>query len=695
MGRYTAELQAFGRVFANPRVRNVQLAGAGSTLGVWAYGVALPVYAYHAGGARAVGLLFFARFVLAALASPWLGLLADRWSRRSVMLWSDIIRCGLMAGMTAVAIVGGNAYVVYVLAIASTVVASAWGPAQAALMPSLVNTPEELTAANVVENTISSVGMFAGPALGGVLLALSGPAAVFALNGALTLWSALFVLGVPRDEPPDAVERPHFMAELTAGFAAVIRRPALRVVIGLSGAMAFVDGLLEVLLVLIALQLLHGGNGTLGWLNVAAGIGSIAGAFFVAALAMRRRLAGGFALGLLLSSIPLAVTAAVSSLTPALLLIGVLGVGAVFCQVNGVTLLQRSAENEVMGRVFAVLEMLILTGLAVGSLAAPGLVSWLGTRGALIASGAFVPVLVVWLWPSLRRIDAEAVIAEEPLKLLRRIEIFAQLPEPVLEGLAAGATAISVAADGVVVSRGEVGNHFYAIAAGKAAVELDDGTTRELGPGDFFGEIALLRDVPRTATVRALEPLRLFAVEREEFLAAVTGHAPTLATAENVVVSRLPAGALAGWESCAKGQASRRRADFRQPSGRLGEEPVQSLEQFEGGVPLAFLEAGGNAGQRREPALARESRTRATCTLEQVERDRRLVREQAEQVDLREPQLRLRRPVEHREHAERALLDEQRHGHHALRHVARRLGSGARPASVRAQVVDDREARAS
>jgi MFS family permease len=546
MSRYTAELQAFGRVFANPRVRNVQLAGAGSTLGVWAYGVALPVYAYHAGGARAVGLLFFARFVLAALASPWLGLLADRWSRRSVMLWSDVIRCVLMAGMTAVAIVGGNAYVVYILAIASTVVASAWGPAQAALMPSLVNTPEELTAANVVENTISSVGMFAGPALGGVLLALSGPAAVFALNGALTLWSALFVLGVPRDEPPGAVERPHFMAELTAGFAAVIRRPALRVVIGLSGAMAFVDGLLEVLLVLIALQLLHGGNGTLGWLNVAAGVGSIAGAFFVAALAMRRKLAGGFALGLLLSSIPLAVTAAVSSLPPALLLIGVLGVGSVFCQVNGVTLLQRSAENEVMGRVFAVLEMLILSGLAAGSLAAPGLVSWLGTRGALIASGVFVPVLVVWLWPALRRIDAEAVIAEEPLKLLRRIAIFAQLPEPVLEGLAAGATAISVAADGVVVSRGEVGNHFYAIAAGKAVVERDDGTTRELGPGDFFGEIALLRDVPRTATVRALEPLRLFAVEREEFLTAVTGHGPTLATAENVVVTRLPAGALAG-----------------------------------------------------------------------------------------------------------------------------------------------------
>jgi MFS family permease len=546
VGRFAASLQAFGRVFSNPSVRNLQLAGAGSTLSAWAYGIALPIYAYHAGGARAVGLLFFARFVLAALATPWVGLLADRWSRRSVMLTSDLLRVGLMTGMTAVAIAGGNAYAVYVIAVTSTVVASSWGPAQAALIPSLVDSPEELTAANVVENTISSVAMFAGPALGGVLLALSGPSAVFALTGGLALLSAVFVLRVPRDRPPEPAERPHFLAELTAGFTTMFHRRALRVVIGLSAAVALVDGALEVLLVVIALKLLHGDNATLGWLNTALGIGSVAGAFLVAVHATRRRLAGGFAIGLLLSTVPLAVVAAVSSLAPALALAGVLGVGAVFCQVNGVTLLQRSAENEVMGRVFAVFESVLLAGLAIGSVATPALVSWLGLKTSLIAVAAFVPVLLVWLWPSLRRIDAEAVIAEEPLDLLRRIDIFAQLPEQVLERLAAAATPISVAADGVVVSRGEAGNHFYAIAAGKAGVELDDGTIRELGPGDSFGEIALLRDVPRTATVRALEPLRLFALERDEFLAAVTGHAPTLATVENVVMSRLPAGALAG-----------------------------------------------------------------------------------------------------------------------------------------------------
>ena len=120
-----------------------------------------------------MGLLFFARFVLGALAGPWVGVLADRWPRRAVMLSSDVIRCGLLAGMTAVAGTGGNAYAIYVLAIASTVVAVAYNPAQSALLPSLVDSPDQLTAANVVGNTISSVGMFAGPALGGILARIS------------------------------------------------------------------------------------------------------------------------------------------------------------------------------------------------------------------------------------------------------------------------------------------------------------------------------------------------------------------------------------------------------------------------------------------------------------------------------------------------------------------------------------------
>jgi MFS family permease len=309
-------------------------------------------------------------------------------------------------------------------------------------------------------------------------------------------------------------------------------------VIGLTTAQEVVYGALEVLLVVLALRLLHAGNAGVGWLNTAIGIGSVAGAGVVAVLAARRRLAGGFALGILLWGIPIGVAAAASTLAPGLVLLGVVGMGAILVQVNGVTLLQRSTENEVLGRVFSVLGSLQLAACALGSVAAPGLVGWLGARGALIATGAFLPVVLVPLWPALRRIDAEGTVAEEPLDLLRRIEIFAQLPEPVLERLAAGATTVDVAAGRAVVSQGETGHHFYVVAGGRAEVAVDDAAAGELGAGDCFGEIALLRDVPRTATVRALESLRLYAIARDDFVAAVTGHAPTLAAAESVMAGR-------------------------------------------------------------------------------------------------------------------------------------------------------------
>jgi MFS family permease len=540
-------LRAAEEIGRNRAVRNVQIASVGSVLGTWAYGVALPVYAYHAGGARAVGLLFFARFVLAAIAAPWLGLLADRWSRRQLMLTADLVRLGIFAAMAAVAAAGGPALAVYVLAVSSTIVSGSYQPAQGALLPTLVDSPEELTAANLVGNTMNSVSMFAGPAIGGVLLALSGPAAVFALNGALFLWSAAFVVRVPRDRRPESSgERRAFLAELLAGFATVVREPALRVIVGLTAGEVVVAGALEVLLVVLALRLLHSGNAGVGWLNAALGVGSLVGAGLVALASARKRLAGGFALGILLWGIPIALMAAWLNLGLALVLALVAGAGGILIDVTGVTLMQRSADNEVLGRVFGALQSLILGSLALGSVAAPALVSWLGPRWALAAAGVFLPALLVPLWPALRRIDAAGHVAEEPLALLRAIPIFSPLPEPVLERLAAGADPLTVPAGSVVFSRGDPGDRFYAIAAGRASVDVPGEPDVVLEPGGFFGEIALLRDVPRTATVTALDELRLYAVAGDDFVAAVTGHAPSLEAAESVVAARLPAGLAVG-----------------------------------------------------------------------------------------------------------------------------------------------------
>ena len=220
-----------------------------------------------------------------------------------------------------------------------------------------------------------------------------------------------------------------------------------------------------------------------------------------------------------------------------------IGLGNTIVDVAGMTLLQRSADDEVLGRVFGILESLVLLTIALGALAAPGVLALLGVKTTLVVVGLFLPVLLVPVWPLLRRVDEAARVPTEALALLRAIRIFAPLPPPVLERLAAAATSVHVPAGTAVFQQGDHGDRFYAIAAGRAAVEIDGAESATLGAGDFFGEIALLRDVPRTATVRALDDLEVYALERDDFIAAVTGHAPSHEAAESVVAARLPAGA--------------------------------------------------------------------------------------------------------------------------------------------------------
>jgi MFS family permease len=545
--RQAAEsLRAFGRSFANPRLRRLQLAGIGSTIGTGAYAVAISVFAFHAGGARAVGLLFFARWGLAAALAPWLGFLADRWSRRLVMIASDLTRVLLVGGIAALVETHGSALAVYALAVASSVASSAFQPAQAALLPSLARTPEELASANVAMSTIGNVGFLAGPALGGVLLAAATTSVVFLVTVGALIWSVVCVAQLPSDrvERAESAEQA-LAASLVAGFRAIASEPPLRLIVGLTCAQTLVTGAFEVLLVVVALRLLHAGNAGVGWLNTAFGVGGVLGGVAAVALVGRKRLAADFGIGLLLWGIPIALIAAWANLGFALVFVGLAAIGGTITDVAGMTLLQRAADEEVLGRVFGVLESLIFLGLAIGAAITSALVGSIGIRPTLVAAGLLLPVCVLAAAGRLRALDATARAPAESLALLRSIAMFAALPPPVLERLASTATLVTAPAGGVVFSRGDPGVRFYAIESGGVAVELEGGETRELGAGDFFGEIALLRDVPRTATVRALDDLRLYALERDDFIAAVTGHAPSREAADSVVAARMPAGAAA------------------------------------------------------------------------------------------------------------------------------------------------------
>ena len=540
-GRLGESWRAFAQAFRSRDLRRLQLAGAGSTLAVWAYSIAIAVYAYRADGAKAVGIVLFARWSLAAVFAPWLALFADRVSRRRVMLAVDGSRAALVAGMTVVAATGGPPIVTYVLAVVMSIVSTAFAPAQAALMPSLARTPEELTASNLALNTISGVGMFVGPALAGIVLAFSGPSLVFALTGAAYAWSGLCVLGLRPDSAPETTGDSAIVAQLLAGFRAIGADRRLQVIIGLVGAQMFVAGALEVVLVVYAISILHAGNAAVGWLNTALGVGGLLAGVVGVALAARRRLAGDFRLGLVVFGAALAVLAATANFTAALLLFGVMGAGSTLVDVTGVTLLQRAAPAEVVGRVFGVLQSTMLAAIALGSLVTPLLIATLGARATFVVVGLILPVAVLPTWRALTKIDATARIAIEPLELLGKIPIFAPLPLPVVERLASLTTEVRVPSPAVVFEQGQSGDRFYVIADGTALVEIDGTETRRLGHGDFFGEIALLRDVPRTATVSAVEPLRLYALDRDDFIAAVTGHAPSGEAADSIIASRLQA----------------------------------------------------------------------------------------------------------------------------------------------------------
>jgi hypothetical protein len=223
----------------------------------------------------------------------------------------------------------------------------------------------------------------------------------------------------------------------------------------------------------------------------------------------------------------------------ALLLLVVVGIGNTILDVSGYTLLQRAVPEAVLGRVFAVLESLIIGSIAIGGLLEPLVINALGVKGALFVTGGLLPALAVLGWTRLREIDAAAAVPGRELELLRHLNIFRALAPPTLEELASRLVPIEIEAGREIFRQGEPGDRFYVIAEGEVEVLVDDVRVRTEGPGEFFGEIALLEATPRTATVRALVDVEVYALERDDFIAAVTGHAESAKAVNAVVTTRL------------------------------------------------------------------------------------------------------------------------------------------------------------
>lgn len=524
-------------------LRRAQLAFAAGWTSEWALTVALGIVAFRDGGAAAVGLVALVRLLPGAIAGPFLATLADRVRRERVIALIGVVRGACIAMMAGLLAMRAPVELVYALAALSTIAGTPFRAAHSALLPSLCTTPEQLTSANAVRGMLDSLSTLVGPLIAAVLLEVSTPAAVFAAAAAASVWSALLVVGLRYEAPPRAAAagRTTIVADVREGMRAVAAHRDVALLIALAGAQTFTRGCLNVLTVVMAIELLDMGEAGVGVLSAAVGAGAVLGSVGASLLVGSRRLGTWFGVSIALWGLPLVLLGAVPEQAAAVALLAVIGVANALLDVAGFSLLARLAPDEVLARVFGLFEAIVALSIGLGSILTPVVIGLVDVRGALVVLGSICPALAAYSWLRLRRIDDAMLRRDEELGRLRAVPMLRPLPVPVMDHLARYLTRSHVPAGEAVFEQGDAGDRFYVIAAGEADVMGDGRGIRTLHDGDCFGEIALLRDVPRTTEVRARTDLELYALERDVFVPAVSGYTPASAAAETAVVRLLDA----------------------------------------------------------------------------------------------------------------------------------------------------------
>jgi MFS family permease len=517
-----------------------------------AFMVALSVVAFRDGGVAAVGAVTATRMASAALLAPLLATMADRVRRERVLSCVGVARAAMLGCAAVLTAAGGPAAATYAVAVLATVAMTLFRPAHSALLPALAKSPRELTSANAVRGMLDSLATLGGPIVAAVLLAASGPGAVFAACSAASMLAALVVVALPYDAPPRAATARGGGREMLQGFTTIAADRRLGLITLLGVAQTFTRGCLTVFAVVVAIDLLDTGDPGVGVLNAAVGAGGVLGSILAFGLVRRGGLARWFGVGIALFGAPLAVIGVVPEQAAALVLLGLVGIGNALIDVGGFTMLARLADETVLARMFAGFEAILTLGVAAGGLLAPVVIDLLGVRLALLVIGLVAPFVVAASWPALRRLDVRMRVRDADIEVLRGVRMLRALPAATIEQLGAGLEHAEFAPRQAVFEQGDRGERFYVVESGRADVVRDGRVVRTLATGDCFGEIALLRNQPRTATIRASAEasMRVSVLQRNAFLTAVTGYPASSAAGEEVVVARLKADAERRWAAC-------------------------------------------------------------------------------------------------------------------------------------------------
>ena len=516
-------------------LRRLCLAYAGfrvAELGAW---TALTAYAYTAGGVREASTVMVAQLVPATAFALAVGALIRRYGAGAVLKWGLASQSAAMLAAAVFLHQGQNAGGFAAAIVATTAVAT-MRPAQSVLTPSMVDGPDELTAANVLSGALSAGAGLAGPAVAAVLMMAVGTWAVFAVMAAVVAASTAASWRLPSGRT--AIEED--ADSLIAGIRATARASGPRVMVLALAACYFALGALDVLAVVIAVELLGKTEAYSGYLNTTLGVGAVIAGGLGLLLIGRRWIApwiviSGIAIGVALVGVSFAGSRVAFSMG---MLVAV-GAATTTFELTSLMLLQRVSRLDLIGHVFALVEALQMMMLAIGVAIVPLAVHLFGAHWTPAAVGMFLVLLAAALGMRVVYIDRHARVPVTEMAVLRSTSLFGALPGPALETVAREAQRVEIPAGDVIVQQGDPGVEYFAVISGRLAVAIDSTDRRELGPGDDFGEVALIRDVPRSATVRAITDAVLLVVDRQTFLTAVTGHATTLNRASSIATEHL------------------------------------------------------------------------------------------------------------------------------------------------------------
>jgi hypothetical protein len=498
----------------NRDLRRLMVALAAFALTEHALWLAVMIFAYQQGGVAETGLVLFSILIPSAMVAPLAARAIGPLGGGRALLGGFVIQSALTAVAAGVLMADAPVGWIYGATLASSVSLVLTRPAAAALIPTLARSVDDLTAANATSGLVAMVGLFAGPALAGFLQAATSLSVVFWVNAGFMALAALLVSGLARpadDVTHDIVvtgatdgSQPRPVSLTPASTDASVDVGAIRLLIALQALMFTMVGALDVAFVAAAVELVGRSEATAGALNAAHGFGAFVGAIATLSLVGRRRLTPTIAGSAAACGVAIAALSLVDELWPALGLLAVTGAGRAVAAVASRTMLQGLTPSYTLGRVFGALEGVSMFAIAVGALTFSVGADRFGLKPALVGVGILLPVAVTLSLSRLGSIDRRRPrVDAEVISIMRATPVFGPLPPYAVEHMLANLGRRSFGPGTPIIRQGEPGDEIFVLVQGDAEVIRVNGERLRLSVGDYFGEIALLFERPRTASVIA------------------------------------------------------------------------------------------------------------------------------------------------------------------------------------------------